>query len=77
MLFKITNSPVFKIAGKPTPFLGHVGGDDFVVVCETGQAEELCARHICLPVSAITSEEQARYVIQSLQEALERVPVAV
>jgi PleD family two-component response regulator len=29
-------------AGKPTPFLGHVGGDDFVVVCEVGQAEALC-----------------------------------
>ena len=25
------------------PFLGHVGGDDFVVVCEPGQVEALCA----------------------------------
>jgi GGDEF domain-containing protein len=30
-------------AGKPTPFLGHVGGDDFVIVCDVGQAEPLCA----------------------------------
>jgi diguanylate cyclase (GGDEF)-like protein len=30
-------------AGKPTPFLGHVGGDDFVVVCDVAQAEPLCA----------------------------------
>ncbi len=31
-------------AGKPTPFLGHVGGDDFVVVCDVSQAEPLCAQ---------------------------------
>src|SRR4051794_24719318 len=30
--------------GKPTPFLGHIGGDDFVVVCDVDQAEKLCAR---------------------------------
>jgi diguanylate cyclase (GGDEF)-like protein len=30
-------------AGKPTPFLGHVGGDDFVIVCDVAQAEPLCA----------------------------------
>jgi diguanylate cyclase (GGDEF)-like protein len=35
-------------AGKPTPFLGHVGGDDFVVVCDVGQAEELCSRVLSL-----------------------------
>jgi diguanylate cyclase (GGDEF)-like protein len=35
-------------AGKPTPFIGHVGGDDFVVVCEVGQAEDLCARALAL-----------------------------
>jgi diguanylate cyclase (GGDEF)-like protein len=32
--------------GKPTPFLGHVGGDDFVVVCDFNQAEALCERVI-------------------------------
>jgi len=26
-------------AGDPLPFLGHVGGDDFVLVCTPGQAE--------------------------------------
>jgi diguanylate cyclase (GGDEF)-like protein len=31
-------------AGKPTPFLGHVGGDDFVVICEVEQAEPICSR---------------------------------
>ena len=35
-------------AAKPTPFLGHVGGDDFVVVCEVAQAEPLCARTLAL-----------------------------
>jgi diguanylate cyclase (GGDEF)-like protein len=30
-------------AGYPVPFLGHVGGDDFVVVCTPDQAEQLCA----------------------------------
>jgi diguanylate cyclase (GGDEF)-like protein len=29
-------------AGHPVPFLGHVGGDDFVVVCTPEQAEPLC-----------------------------------
>ena len=28
--------------GTPTPFLGHVGGDDFVVVCTPDQAAPLC-----------------------------------
>ena len=28
--------------GEPTAFLGHVGGDDFVVVCTPDQAEPLC-----------------------------------
>ena len=35
-------------AGKPTPFLGHVGGDDFVVVCDVAQAEQLCERALAL-----------------------------
>jgi diguanylate cyclase (GGDEF)-like protein len=30
-------------AGHPVPFLGHLGGDDFVVVCTPEQAEPLCA----------------------------------
>jgi GGDEF domain-containing protein len=29
-------------AGFPLPFLGHLGGDDFVVVCTPDQAEPLC-----------------------------------
>jgi PleD family two-component response regulator len=30
-------------AGDPPAFLGHVGGDDFIVVCTPDQAEVLCA----------------------------------
>ena len=33
-------------------------------------AEELCARHICLPVSAVMSDEDAEYVVESLVKAL-------
>lgn len=33
-------------------------------------AEELCARHICLPVSAIMTEEQAIHVVESLRTVL-------
>ena len=29
-------------AGPPPPFIGHVGGDDFVVVCTPEQVEPLC-----------------------------------
>jgi diguanylate cyclase (GGDEF)-like protein len=32
----------------PPPFVGHVGGDDFVAVCEQEQAEPLCRRVIQL-----------------------------
>jgi perosamine synthetase len=38
------------------------------------QAEDICARHICLPVSAVMTEDDAHYVIDSLKRALERVP---
>jgi diguanylate cyclase (GGDEF)-like protein len=29
-------------AGPPPPFIGHVGGDDFVVICTPDQVESLC-----------------------------------
>lgn len=32
--------------GDPQPFLGHVGGDDFVVVCQPDRAEALATRVI-------------------------------
>jgi diguanylate cyclase (GGDEF)-like protein len=35
-------------AGPPSPFLGHVGGDDFVVICTPAQAGPLTERAITL-----------------------------
>jgi GGDEF domain-containing protein len=35
-------------AGDPTPFLGHIGGDDFVVICTPDQAGPLTDRVIAL-----------------------------
>ncbi|MCU1600769.1 MAG: response regulator receiver modulated diguanylate cyclase [Frankiales bacterium] len=46
--------------GDPTPFLGHVGGDDFVVVCRPEQAEPLCSRAL---------EEFARLSLDHYDEA--------
>jgi perosamine synthetase len=36
------------------------------------QAERICAQHICLPVSAKMTREDARYVLQSLEAALDK-----
>jgi diguanylate cyclase (GGDEF)-like protein len=40
-------SSILKIAGAeaglPQPFVGHVGGDDFVVICTPEQVEKLCS----------------------------------
>lgn len=49
--------PIFKES------LGFKGGE-FPV------AEDLCQRQICLPVFASMTEEQARYVVESLKEVL-------
>ena len=40
-------------------------------------AEELCARHICMPVSAVMTDEDAEYTVESLGKALAEVRVAV
>lgn len=40
-------------------------------------AEELCARHICLPVSAVMTDEDASYVVDSLGKTLAEARVAV
>ncbi len=39
-------------------------------------AEELCARHICLPVSAVMPDDDAAYVVESLVQALAEQRVA-
>ncbi len=38
------------------------------------QAEDLCARHICLPISVLMTEDDTRYVLDALQFALQSVP---
>lgn len=35
-------------------------------------AERICASHICLPISALLTEEQAEHVVVSLRSALDR-----
>jgi perosamine synthetase len=39
------------------------------------KAEDLCARHVCLPVSARMTPDDARYVLESLEAAMARVEV--
>lgn len=36
-------------------------------------AERLCARHICLPVSAVMTDDQAAFVVESLGAVLDRL----
>ncbi len=36
-------------------------------------AESICARHICLPISAVMTEDQARFVIDALTDAIRRL----
>lgn len=36
-------------------------------------AEDICARHICLPIFATMTEDEAEYVLSSLAEALRKI----
>lgn len=40
-------------------------------------AEQLCARHICLPVSAVMTDDDANYVMESLGKTLAQARVTV
>jgi diguanylate cyclase (GGDEF)-like protein len=42
-------------AGEPEPFIGHIGGDDFLVVCSPQQAEPLCRRVVAEFDAAVVS----------------------
>lgn len=37
------------------------------------KAEKICRRHICLPISAVMTEEEAKYVLDSLENTLKTV----
>ena len=50
-------------AGEPRPFLGHVGGDDFIVVCAPEQAEPFGHR----VVAAFDREVPRHYDAEDLQ----------
>jgi perosamine synthetase len=39
------------------------------------KAEDLCARHVCLPLSARMTPDDARYVLESLEAAMAKVEV--
>ena len=50
--------------GSPSPFLGHIGGDDFVVVCQPDQAEELSRRALQLFDGAVPRLHDAQHVAE-------------
>jgi diguanylate cyclase (GGDEF)-like protein len=39
--------------GEPAPFVGHVGGDDFVLICTPDQSEPICRRVIDIVDAAV------------------------
>ncbi|MGH2599967.1 MAG: DegT/DnrJ/EryC1/StrS family aminotransferase [Dehalococcoidia bacterium] len=39
-------------------------------------AERICDRHVCLPVSAVITGEQAEYVVDALRAALQRATIS-
>jgi diguanylate cyclase (GGDEF)-like protein len=50
-------------AGEPQPFVGHVGGDDFVAVCSPEQVEPFCRRVLSIfdtRVKGLHDAEDAR-----------------
>ncbi|MDO7785679.1 EAL domain-containing protein [Desulforamulus aquiferis] len=57
-------SSVVKKYGDPQAFAGHIGGDDFIVLCHRDLAEEICRRYIRyfdrLVKGLYSSEDQVR-----------------
>jgi diguanylate cyclase (GGDEF)-like protein len=58
--------------GEPPPFVGHVGGDDFVVVCEQEQAEPLCRRVVHLFDSEVRAKHDHNDVERGYLEVVDR-----
>jgi dTDP-4-amino-4,6-dideoxygalactose transaminase len=52
---------------KQPVFAPWVNGDSLAM------AEDICARHVCLPTSAVMTEDDARYVVESLEAALDKL----
>ena len=59
-------------AGEPTPFLGHIGGDDFVVVCTPEQAEPLGQRALESFDREVRNHYDPRDLERGWLEALDR-----
>lgn len=58
--------------GRPVPFVGHIGGDDFVLVCDAEQAERACRRTIEAFDSAVPSLYDAEDVQRDFLEVRDR-----
>jgi perosamine synthetase len=61
---------VYEIPCHLQPVFAGVTSDAFP------KAEDLCARHICLPVSAKMTAADARYVLEALEASISRVEAA-
>ncbi|MFN8487846.1 MAG: DegT/DnrJ/EryC1/StrS aminotransferase family protein [Caldilineaceae bacterium] len=61
---------VYELPCHRQPIFEEIAQDD-----QFPHAEDICARHICLPVYVTMTDEEARYVIASLQKTLEKLGV--
>lgn len=59
-------------AGEPAPFLGHVGGDDFAVVCTPEQAEKLGAQVVADFDAAVGEHYDAADLARGYLEVVDR-----
>ncbi len=59
-------------AGEPPPFLGHVGGDDFVVVCHPDQAEPLAHRLIASLAGEVRNHYDEADLARGFLEVVDR-----
>jgi dTDP-4-amino-4,6-dideoxygalactose transaminase len=57
---------VYELPCHEQPVFAAAAGDQKFPV-----AEDLCRRHICLPVSAVMTDEQARHVVDALRRELQ------
>ncbi|MDQ6648664.1 MAG: response regulator [Actinomycetota bacterium] len=59
-------------AGEPMPFVGHVGGDDFVLLCDPHQAEPACRRVVEILDSKVPALHDARDAERGYLEVTDR-----
>ena len=61
-----------RTAGEPMPFVGHIGGDDFVVVCSPEQSESVCGDALAQFDAASISRHDAADVARGWLEVVDR-----